>query len=123
MRRTRRVPRRYAIWPDYTSIYGGDIVPEADFDTVCRQAEHWLDVLSLGRIGTRYASSHDISMACCAVCDVLYTYGIRAAREPHDVFAAVYATGGDLVLRARVLQAARAYLWRSGVLSEAAKHG
>lgn len=117
----------YADWADYVDEYRGSAVPEAAFAAVCERAGAWLDALTFGRIDRVYAGTAAVRMACCAVCDVLHAHeeagGRDVARERLDSYEIAYAGGDAAPLRARVLAAARLYLWRTGLLSQAVRYG
>lgn len=112
---------RYADWAFYGGTYGGQAVPEADFARVAERASRALDMLTLGRIDRTYARCRAVRMACCAVCDVLWEAqgdgGRVVRREKLDGYEVEYGAGDDDRLGRRIFTAARAYLWRTGLLS------
>lgn len=115
----------YCTWADYVGRYHGAAVPQADFERLARQASGVLDVLTFGRIDNTYAKQAGVVMAACAVCEVLWAHeqmgGQVISRERLDDYEVAYAQGGGVSLKRRLLDAARVYLWQTGLLSMAVK--
>lgn len=110
----------YADYAYYRAEYGGGQVPEDAYPFIGRQASRVLDALTFGRIYGPYAASDEVRMACCAVAEVLYdareSGGREVARERLDAMEVAYAAGAPGIHR-QCLDAARLYLWRTGLLS------
>lgn len=110
----------YADFTFYEQDYFGEKVPRRQFARMAARASRWLDMLTFGRIDGVYAGCVDVRMACCAMADVLYdAQERRIARERLDAYEVAYERGedGEGTLAARLLEAARVYLWRTGLLS------
>lgn len=117
----------YADWVFYEAGFLGVVVPQEAFERVAARASRWLDMLTFGRIDAVYGACDAVRMACCAVCEVLYAAeedgGRVVSRERLDTAEVAYAQTETVSMKRRVLEAARVYLWPTGLLSMAVKRG
>lgn len=115
-----------ADWAFYRDVYLGDAMDEGAFDRWAARAAWMLDALTCGRIDGTYAASEAVKMACCAVAETLEAAdagpGTRISRERLGEYEAAYDGAGG-TLRKSCLDAARVYLWRTGLLRMAVAHG
>lgn len=111
----------YVDWDFYVGEYLGEIVEEEAFARLAERASRALDMLTFGRIDRTYAECGAVKMACCAVCDVLAGAGERdIVREKLDAYEVQFdAARAGVSLKRQALDAARAYLWRTGLLAMA----
>ncbi len=110
-------------WAFYRDMYGGEAIDEEAFGRFARRAAWMLDALTFGRIDKTYARSKAVKMACCAVAETLHADGDAGAcvtRERLGEYEVGYG-GEGATLRKRCLDAARVYLWRTGLLSMAVR--
>lgn len=116
----------YADWGFYQGKYRGELVEEAAFGRLAERASAALDMMTYGRIDGVYGRCEAVKMACCAVADVLAEAegrGRDIVRERLDEYEVVYGGGEVCGMKARMLAAARVYLWRTGLLSMAVTYG
>lgn len=64
----------YATYEDYTGIYKGNKIPQADFNRLAECASDVIDNATFGRASTYDDPSNLIKKACCAVADTLLKY-------------------------------------------------
>ncbi|MFV0315182.1 MAG: hypothetical protein ACK5I7_08785 [Anaerotignum sp.] len=59
----------YATYKFYVESFGGDAIPEADFNRFSKRASEYIDMVTFGRAAT-YADEMDLlKKACCAVAE------------------------------------------------------
>lgn len=116
----------YADYDYYQTKYLGEWVPQGAFGRLAREASRILDELTFGRISPAYARQECVQMACCAMVDVLHKAREdqrRVLREKLDGYEVAYEPGEGKALGRQLLEAARTYLWQTGLLSLAVAYG
>lgn len=111
----------YADYRFYEEEYFGQKVPRREFTRLAARASRWLDQMARGRIDGTYAASVSVRMACCAMADALWDDERRQAErevqsESLDGYAVRYERRAEAPLGARLTEAARTYLWSSGLM-------
>ena len=112
----------YADFAYYTGVYLGAAIAQVDFPRLALKASRFLDALSKDSLaaivtaGTDTATIDKIKMATCAVAEAYQVteQGGQIASERVGNHSVTYNTAGQP--RANILDAARLYLGRTGLL-------
>ena len=123
----------YADYQYYTDVFKGTIIPdEKAFDPIVIQASFKLNALTVGRINEKWAQDDRIKMACCAICDILYSS--KSAAESSGTIPGrtitVQVTGRHHVsygdsetysIESHIRNTVAPYLWDTGLLNRAVR--
>lgn len=103
----------------YTDTYGGNRIPQDDWQRISQKAEQRLDSYTFGRCSGDWEGESWCKRAKCAVCEmseILYTDEKRKGKtsESTDGYSVSYDTGKSLA--GTLYDVARVYLGDTGLL-------